>query len=373
MVQVLRESDSYVSYACTSSPERSASTPLLAGPTASTTAFERGRPRMVAVLYAIERPFMRKTFEAIDRHVDVESAFVPVRTEAIGCSDRLDEVEVDDPGAVDDNVRAIDPDVVVYNHRFGIERFAFHEEYPLVHVRHGASIGRGEIAVTTETVLERVAAALAPGERWARAYREAAPPGTRVAVVGIPEADALVGAPPPRERRVLYAPTNYLVGRGAYANTASDVVECFAHTAYELLFRPHPTDRREGPGLAVTRECEARIAELPNVTFDTSTTPAESMRRSDILVSDYSGSIAEWLHTGRPLVQLTAIDAADREVPRIGVTTDAIDLSLVEELYRNGEPESATRRRESWVEELGIPMDGRAGERAAREVLRCRA
>ena len=328
---------------------------------------------MVAVLYAIERPFMRKTYEAIDRHVDVESAFVPVRADAVGCSDRLDEIEVNDPGAVDDNVRAIDPAVVVYNHRFGIERFTFHEEYPLVHVRHGASIGRDEIAVTTDTILDFVAAALAPGERWAAAYRAAAPPDVTIAVVGIPEADALVGAPPPRERRLLYAPTNYLVGRGAYANTARSVVECVADTEYELLFRPHPTDRREGPGLAVTRECRERIAELPNVVFDTATTPTESMRRSDVLVSDYSGSIAEWLHTGRPLIQLTNIDASNRDVPRIGVTVDAIDLEIVDELYHNGEPDSAKRRRASWLERLGIPMDGRAGERAAREVLRCRA
>ncbi|QSX00695.1 hypothetical protein [Haloterrigena alkaliphila] len=328
---------------------------------------------MVEVLYAIERPFMRKTFEAIDRHVEVTSAFIPVRTDARGCSDRIEELPVDDPGAVDENVRAIDPSVVVYNHRFGIERFTFYEEYPLVHLRHGASIGRGEIDVTAETMLEHVAAALAPGERWARAYRAAAPPDVTVAVVGIPEADALVGAPAPRERRVLYAPTNYMVGRGAYANTARSVVECFADSTYELLFRPHPTDRREGPGLPVTRECRERIADLPNVVFDTTTTPGESMRRSDVLVSDYSGTITEWLHTGRPLVQLTDIDAPDREVPEIGTTTDALDLALVDDLYRNGESAAATRRRESWLESLEIPMDGRAGERAAREVCKCRA
>ena len=328
---------------------------------------------MVEVLYAIERPFMRKTFEAIDRHVEVESAYLPVRADARGCSDRIEEIAVRDPDAVDENVRAIDPGVVVYNHRFGIERFSFYEEYPLVHLRHGASVGRGELAVTTGTILEHVAAALAPGERWARAYRAAAPPDVTVAVVGVPEADALVDAPAPRERRVLYAPTNYMVGRGAYANTARSVVECFADTEYELLFRPHPTDRREGPGLAVTRECRARIAEIPNVVFDETVTPTESMQRSDVLVSDYSGAIAEWLHTGRPLVQLTDVDATEREVPRIGVTTDALDLALVDDLYRNGEPDRVARRRESWLEHLGIPMDGRAGERAAREVLRCRA
>jgi hypothetical protein len=327
---------------------------------------------MVEVLYAIERPFMRKTFEAIDRHVNVDSAFIPVRADARGCSECIDEIEVDDPSAVDDNVRAVDPAVVVYNHRFAIDEFTFHEEYPLVHLRHGASIGRGEIAVTTDTILGLVTAALAPGERWAAAYRAASPADVKVAVVGIPEADALVDTPSPCDRRVLYAPTNYLIGRGAYANTAHSVIECFAETEYELLFRPHPTDRREGPGLLVTRDCKARIAELPNVVFDTSTTPAESMRRSDILISDYSGSIAEWLHTGRPLVQLTNIDASSHEVPRIGVMMDAFDLELIDDLYRNGESDAVKRRRASWLEFLGIPMDGQAGERAATEVLECR-
>jgi hypothetical protein len=328
---------------------------------------------MVDVLYAIERPFMRKTFEAIDRHVDVESAYVPVREDARGCSDSITEISVRNPDAVDANIRAIDPGVVVYNHRFGIERFSFYEAYPLVHLRHGASIGRGEVTVTTETILEHVSAALAPGERWARAYRAVAPDDVRVVTVGIPEADQLVDAPSPGDRRVLYAPTNYLVGRGAYANTARSVIECFAGTAYELLFRPHPTDRREGPGLAVTRDCRKRIAELPNVVFDAATTPIESMRRSDILVSDFSGTIAEWLHTGRPLIQLTDVDAASKTVPPIGVTRETLTLELVDKLYRHGEPKSTKRRRASWLECLGIPMDGRAGERTAREVLECRA
>ena len=325
---------------------------------------------MVAVLYAIERPFMRKTFEAIDRHVDCESAYVPVREDARDCSDRLEELPVDDPSAVDDAVRAIDPAVVVYNHRFSLEACSFPEEYPLVHVRHGASIGRGEIRVTTDSVLDRVTAALAPGDRWARAYREVAPSGVRVATVGIPEADSLVGAEAPRARRILYAPTNYLVGRGAYANTAHEILDCVADTEFELRFRPHPTDRREGPGLAVTRACRERIVDLPNVTFDTATTPAESMRWADVLVSDYSGSIAEWLHTGRPLVQLTDVDA-DREVPAIGVTTDALSIELLEAVYENGEPDHARRRRASWLERLGIPMDGQASARAATEVIRC--
>jgi len=97
------------------------------------------------------------------------------------------------------------------------------------------------------------------------------------------------------------------------------------------------------------------------------------MQRSDILVSDFSGSIAEWLHTARPLIQLTDVDAAGKTVPPIGVTAETLTLELVDELYRNGEPKSTRRQRASWLECLGIPMDGRAGERTAQEVLECRA
>lgn len=60
---------------------------------------------------------MRKTFGAIDRHVDADSAYVPMNVGARGCSDALREIPVDEVGAIDRQVRAVDPDVVVYNHR----------------------------------------------------------------------------------------------------------------------------------------------------------------------------------------------------------------------------------------------------------------
>ncbi|WP_232686087.1 CDP-glycerol glycerophosphotransferase family protein [Halobacterium zhouii] len=328
---------------------------------------------MVSVLYVIEREFMRKTFESLDQHVDAESAYVPARPEAVGSCDLIPEVHVDDVEDVDENVRSVDPDVVVYNHRFRIDEVSFHEEYPLVHVRHGASVGRGEVETTVESTAHAVDVALAPGGRWAEQYVESFPESVRVSVVGIPEADDLVTAERPHERRVLYAPTNHNYGGGSYLHTAHDVLDLFADSDYELLFRPHPMDRIEEPGQSLTEECRERIADLPNVVFDEHSTPRDSVLAADVLLSDYSGIVTEWLHTGRPLVQFTDLADEAADVPRIGHVTSAAELTLddVDALYDQGYSERAREREAAFRNELGIPMDGRAGERAAQEVVRC--
>ena len=327
---------------------------------------------MTQVLYVVERGFMRKTFESIDDHLDLDTAYVPVRPEARGCLEGVREVSVEDVRDVDANVRAVDPDVVVYNHQFRIDEIEFHEEYPLVHVRHGASIGRGIERAPAEKAGHAAAVFLVPGERWAREYREVTADDVRVETVGIPEADDLVAAEAPRKRRVLYAPTNHNYGSGSFLNTATDVLDLFADTDYDLLFRPHPMDRKEEPGRSLTERCRERIAGIPNVEFDEGTTPRESMLWADLLLSDYSGIIAEWLHTRRPLIQFSDV-TGERDVPAIGHVTAsaALDLETVGELYARGYSDRVAARERAFREDLGVPMDGRAGERAAREVAAC--
>jgi|GEM_PF-1644986 len=332
----------------------------------------RAPDRAVEVLYSCERPFMRKTFQAIDRHLDAESAYVPLREEAVGCWDEVPMVDVPpgDVDTIDETVRALDPDVVVENHRFRPGERQYVREFPVVHVRHGCSLGRGEEWNTTRDLGDLVDVALAPGSLWADHYREQFPDGVETPVVGVPEADELVDTDPPRKRRVLYAPTNHNYGGGSYVNTAEHVLDTFADSDYELRFRPHPMDRIEEPGESVTERCRQRIADLPNVTFDDEATPRESLLWADLLVSDYSGIVTEWLHTGRPLVQLTDV-VADRAVPEVGHATDRLTLALVDELYEDGYAPDVERRRDETLSELGIPMDGRAGERAAAEVATC--
>jgi hypothetical protein len=324
---------------------------------------------MTAILYTFDRVFMRKTYEAVDRHVTAESAYLGLDAAVEGCSDELDEVSLDGR-TVDEVVAAVNPDVVVRNHRLNPGEFAFDDERTIVHLRHGASVGRGEIDTTIEHLGDVVDVALAPGERWADRYREGFPDDVVVGVVGIPEADALVESEAPRERRVLYAPTNHNYGEGSYLETADAVLDTFADSKFGLRFRPHPMDRIEEPGRSLTERCRERIADMDNVTFDERATPLASMSRADLLVSDCSGIVAEWLHTDRPLVQLDAL-AGEREVPRIGTVTDTPTIELVADLYEHGPPPDVERRRERFRAELGIPTDGRASERAAAALESC--
>ncbi|MFB6165309.1 MAG: CDP-glycerol glycerophosphotransferase family protein [Haloarculaceae archaeon] len=321
---------------------------------------------MTEVLYTIEFPFQAKTFEAIDPHVDADSAYLPLRPAAKDCTDRIAEIDLSfmDVGYVDRQVREIDPDVVVYNHNYRHRAITFQEEYPLVHVRHGASIGRGTADVDVREVFPLMDAALAPGEWWAETYRQTGPE-LDVEVVGVPEADRLVDAPAPRERRVLYAPTNTRYGEGSFLNTAEDVLETVAGSDYHLTFRPHPHDVLEEPARSAVRELRERICGLPNVTYDDAWSPVESLLTADVLVSDYSGIVTEWLHTGRPLVQLTAVRSTTNEVPAIGTIADELSLSLLADVYEHGPAPEVLERRAAWLGRLGIPMDGRAGARAA--------
>jgi len=331
---------------------------------------------MVRILYTHDRAFMRKTFAAIDRHVEASSARLALGPEASEPDGPIEELSprVADAADYDRAVFDVDPDVVVENHRFAAEvlddRPEFYDSYPVVHVRHGASVGRGEVENTTRDLADHVDVALAPGEWWAERYRAGFPDSVRVSVVGIPEADALVGVDAPRRRRLLYAPTNHNYGGGSYVRTADRVLDVVAGTAFELRFRPHPADRREEPGRTVTARCMRRIEAMSNVTVDDETSPRESLRWADLLISDYSGIVTEWLHTGRPLVQLTDV-VADRPVPALGYRTDRLSSPALERVYEEGYRSEVADEVDRRLETLGIPMDGRAGERAAAEVMAC--
>lgn len=321
---------------------------------------------MTNVLYTLEFPFQAKTFESIDPHVSAESAYLPLRPTAKQSTEEIEEVDISfmEVGYINRQIREVDPDVVIVNHNYRHKAIDFQEEYPTVHLRHGASIGRGTVEDDVEEVFPLFDAALAPGGWWADQYRETEADLT-VETVGVPEADPLVGTDAPRERRVLYAPTNLRYGGGSLMNTAEDVLDLFAETEYELLFRPHPHDCLEQPARDLVRRCRERICELPNVTFDDSWLPIPSLLAADLLVSDYSGIITEWLHTGRPFVQLTNIRSEQNSVPEIGYATDKLRPEMVDDLYENGLPPATTEQRDRWLEDLEIPMDGHAGERAA--------
>jgi len=170
---------------------------------------------------------------------------------------------------------------------------------------------------------------------------------------------------------VLYAPTNHNYGGGSYVNTADHVLDVFADSDYELRFRPHPMDRIEEPGESVTERCRQRIADLPNVTFDDEATPREPAvgRPPRLGLLRHRDGVAPHRSAAGP---------ADRyrrrqEVPEVGHATDRLTLELVDELYEDGYAPDVERRRDQKLSELGIPMDGRAGEAPRRRWRRARS
>lgn len=80
-----------------------------------------------------------------------------------------------------------------------------------------------------------------------------------------------------------------------------------ADKGIDLLFRPHPQaflELRKGKKLT-QKEIAAyltRYSELPNAAVDESPNYAETLYSSDILVSDYSSLLAEYLFTCRPII-----------------------------------------------------------------------
>ncbi|QLG26877.1 hypothetical protein HUG10_04675 [Halorarum halophilum] len=92
------------------------------------------------------------------------------------------------------------------------------------------------------------------------------------------------------------------------------------------------------------------------------------MRAADVLVSDYSGSVTDWHHTGRSLIQLTDI-VADRELPAVGLTTDRLRIETVERLYAEGVLASVAERRGRVLDLFGVPMDRRTREDAAGRIM----
>ncbi len=321
----------------------------------------RSRYGRHVILYIVPFGYVAKTFRAIDPHVSEATRYLATRKSARGSLDAVTELPLAG-GDLSERVREIDPRVVVTNHREAVLEEPFVEGYPTVHIRHGASVGRGEIANSLPE-LSPFDTLLSPGSRWTEVYEAELPGSIEVVEVGMPEADAFVEHHHPANDTVLYAPTNTRFGQGAYLNTAHQVLDTFEGSSYRLIFRPHPFDQRWGAPSRLTQAARRRIDSMGNVEFDDNKTPRSAMMRSSTLLSDYSGIITEWLHTDRPLVQLTAVKSGG-DLPPLGYQVDRLTLEAIEDV-QDGYPEPQRSTINAFVDELGIPMDGRAGERAA--------
>jgi len=142
-------------------------------------------------------------------------------------------------------------------------------------------------------------------------------PPERFALIGRPQVDGLpVGPRPPSERHcVLYAPTwegyyeesNYSSLEVAGPRIVAAILE--ARRELGIIFKPHPSTGLQRRGMRAAREKIDELlrqsahperhliaAERPELTL------TDCFARADVLISDISSVVTDFLHTERPIV-----------------------------------------------------------------------
>jgi CDP-glycerol glycerophosphotransferase (TagB/SpsB family) len=119
-----------------------------------------------------------------------------------------------------------------------------------------------------------------------------------------------------------------------------------------VLFKPHPASgERRADVAAAVPEIEALVAPLPHRRVpDGSEALYEAMREADLLVSDVSSVLSDWLATGRPYVVANPRGLADEELharfPTTrggGVLSTADDILAMVDEAMTGDPLAARR------------------------------
>ena len=138
-------------------------------------------------------------------------------------------------------------------------------------------------------------------------------PDDRFVVIGRPQVEPLLGVrPEPGERKVLlYAPTF----EGYYAETAHSSLDTMGPAMIRRLlagfpelrvwFKPHPASGVVRPAmLAVIAEIEGLLAGGDHVIVDRNPelTLTDCLGRADVLLSDVSSVVSDFLATGRPVI-----------------------------------------------------------------------
>lgn len=148
-----------------------------------------------------------------------------------------------------------------------------------------------------------------------------------------------VPAAPGEALRVLVAPTwgsNGLLGR-----FGAGLLRSLAKAGFSVTVRPHPQSFISEKELVEALQTE--LAAYPNLSWDKTPSPLEAMRRSDVLISDFSGVVFDYaLILERPVITLAfepdlrGKDAADLPWP-------AWELEVLPRLGAHIKPEEVAR------------------------------
>ena len=165
-----------------------------------------------------------------------------------------------------------------------------------VHIPHAAS----EIVLYRMFGLDYYDAVLLSGKYQEEGIRELEAlrslPAKDIRIVGIPYMDAMadrlsrVGPAPAHERTVLLAPS---WGKSAlFGVYGGSIIDVLLKTGYHVIVRPHPQSFQSEKDLM--DELMSKYPESAQLEWNRDTDNFEVLRRSDILVSDFSGVVFEF-------------------------------------------------------------------------------
>jgi hypothetical protein len=187
------------------------------------------------------------------------------------------------------------------------------------------------------------------------------------------------------EKNILFAPT-FTKGLNAGELIGADPVRALRGEAdsWHVTIRPHPI--MEQSHTALFAQWRDSVAKADNATFDIDyqKPPAESLLRTDVLVSDVSSLALHFLALDKPLVCLMHETTASRspffvpdayetrlQLAATHVSSAAQLPAAVREALAGLQPTAiVTARRELADELFGDLRDGKAGARIAENILR---
>ena len=166
---------------------------------------------------------------------------------------------------------------------------------------------------------------------------------SRMIVVGRPQLAHLQRGPRPPEAMVtvLYAPTwegdQPSMHYGSVAVLGAGLVNGLLAAGIRVIYRPHPRAGLSDPAAAVADRAVRQLVERaadhdPAAGHRVSTggDVVDELNRADLLVTDLSSLVVDWLPTGRPLLVTrmpSAVEAASRVLaaaPRLTSTDDPV-------------------------------------------------
>jgi len=220
-------------------------------------------------------------------------------------------------------------------------------------------------------------ACLLPGKYWFNLFAKRPFKRDQLIIIGYPKLDILFSPNRnltikkikerfhfndlPYSKTVLYAPSWNWFGFPSFDRSIFSILEMANKLSLNLLIKPHPLLHRSH----AYHKAKIASKEMKNTRW---INPNEDIVQfyliADILVSDTSSTLREFMLTGNPSIQLTNIRRKELLFPEVmWASLENLPETVVRAVDNPGEYASVRQKR---VKELFFKLDGRASERAVR-------